>query len=227
MGNKGPRYTLLILGLLLTASGVRAQEAWESERINVNIGGTLSVPVGSTKHLVENNPGLVAGAGYNFSPRHSIIGEFIWNGLNPRNGGLQASRAALQDNSIGGHSNLYAITGNYRFQLQGKVIGAYAIAGGGWYYRTAGLSKPVTAPVNTVCTPAWVWWGFGCVSGSVLPNQTVGQFNSSALGGNAGVGFTFKVADPSYRIYVEPRYHYAPTKNISTQLLDITIGIRY
>jgi hypothetical protein len=206
---------------------VQAQITWESERINANIGATLSVPVGTTAHLVENNPGLVAGMGYNFSPRHSLIGEFMWNGLSPRNGGLQPLRAALQDNSISGHSNLYAVTANYRFQLQGKVFGAYAIAGGGWYYRTAGLSKPVTSPVNTVCAPAWLWWGFTCVSGSVTANQTVGQFNSSALGGNAGIGFTFKVADPSYRVYVEPRYHYAPTKNIITRLVDITIGIRY
>lgn len=230
MKHRKLRFTLMVLGFyafVLSASSVQAQNTWESERINVNIGATLSVPVGSTAHLVENNPGIVAGLGYNFSPRHSVIGEFMWNGLNPRNGALQPIRTALQDNSLSGHSNLYAVTGNYRFQLQGKVFGAYAIVGGGWYYRTAGLSKPVTSGVNTVCAPAWLWWGFTCVSGTVTANQTVGQFNSSTLGGNAGVGFLIKVADPSYRLYFEPRYHYAPTKNVSTRLLDITVGIRY
>lgn len=145
----------------------------------------------------------------------------------PSNRALQPIREALQDNSISGHSNLYAVTGNYRFQLQGKVFGAYAIAGGGWYYRTAGLSKPVTSGVNIICAPAWLWWGCTCISGIVTADETIGHFNSSALGGNAGIGFTIKVADPSCRVYVEPRYHYAPTKNIRTQLMDIAIGIRY
>lgn len=223
-------FAIVVLGCyasLLPGTHAQGQEAWESERVNVSMGGTLAVPMGSTTNFVENNPGIVAGAGYNFGRRHSIIGEFLWNGLEPTNQSFQPIRAAAQDNSITGHSNLYAVTGNYRFQLQGKVFGVYAIAGGGWYYRTAGLSKPVTSGVNTACTPAWLWWGFSCASGIVTPNQTVGQFNSSALGGNGGVGFTFKVAEPSYRIFVEPRYHYAPTKGSITRLLNITVGIRY
>ncbi len=96
MKHKRLRFTHVILGFcasVLLASSVQAQITWESERINANIGATLSVPVGSTAHPVENNPGLVAGMGYNFSPRHSLIGEFMWNGLNPRNGGLQPIRA--------------------------------------------------------------------------------------------------------------------------------------
>lgn len=61
----------------------------------------------------------------------------------------------------------------------------------------------------------------------VIPNQTIGSYNSSVFGGNIGVGFTIKVGDPSYRVYFEPRYQYAPTKNIATHLLEICVGIRY
>jgi hypothetical protein len=61
----------------------------------------------------------------------------------------------------------------------------------------------------------------------VTPNQTRGSYDSSVFGGNAGVGFTIKVADPSYRLYIEPRYHYAPTKNVTTSLIEVTVGIRY
>jgi len=45
--------------------------------------------------------------------------------------------------------------------------------------------------------------------------------------GNVGAGFTIKVGEPSYRVYIEPRYHYAPTQNVSTHLLEMTLGIRY
>ena len=72
-----------------------------------------------------------------------------------------------------------------------------------------------------------MWWGFTCTSGMVTPNQTVKGYDSSVLGGNVGGGLTIKIGDPSYRVYVEPRYHYAPTKNVTTRLMVITLGIRY
>ena len=66
-----------------------------------------------------------------------------------------------------------------------------------------------------------------CASGMVTPNQTVKSYDSSVFGGNVGAGFNIKVGDPSYRVYIEPRYHYAPTKNVTTRLMVITLGIRY
>jgi hypothetical protein len=216
---------ILCSWMLLVCNSLHAQE--ESEKINSNLGGALSLPVGPTGRVVHTSWGLTAGAGYNLNAHHSVIGEFMWSALYPSDGGLQPIRAALQDNSISGHSNLYALTGNYRYQLQGKKFGAYFIGGGGWYYRTAGLSKQVTSGTSTACTTSWLWWGFTCVSGTVTANQTIRTNDSSAFGGNTGVGLTIKVADPSYRVYIEPRYHYAPTKNVTTQLLEVTVGIRY
>lgn len=68
---------------------------------------------------------------------------------------------------------------------------------------------------GTACAPAWVWWGFSSVSGTVTANQTLSSYTSSVFPGNVGIGLMRKVADPSYRIYIEPRYHYAPTKNVT------------
>jgi len=53
------------------------------------------------------------------------------------------------------------------------------------------------------------------------------SYDSSVFGGNVAAGFNIKVVDPSYRVYIEPRYHYAPTKNVTTRLMVITLGIRY
>jgi hypothetical protein len=66
-----------------------------------------------------------------------------------------------------------------------------------------------------------------CASGMVTPNQTVKSYGSSVFGGNVAAGFNIKVGDPSYRVYIEPRYHYAPTKNVTTRLTVMTLGIRY
>jgi hypothetical protein len=221
-----PKEILVGISLaLLFSSPLLAQD--DSDKINSNIGGAVSFPLTPTSSFVKTSWGLVGGAGYNFSSHHSVIGEFMWSALYPPGSSLQPIRAASNNDSISGHGNLYALTANYRYEMQGHRLGAYFIGGGGWYYRTLGFSRSATSGNNTVCTPVWLWWGFTCTSGTVAPNQTRGSYDSSVPGGNLGLGFTIKVSDPSYRVYIEPRYHYAPTRNGSTELLQITVGIRY
>lgn len=220
--------TFLWLGLVLAVcSSLHAQDDDESDKINSNLGFSIAAPLNPIAQFTGVRVGLTAGTGYNFTEHHSLIGEFMWDLLSPSSAALQPIRVALQDNSISGHSNLFAVTGNYRYQLQGKLLGAYIIGGGGWYYRTFGLSKQVTSGTGITCAPVWLLSEFTCTSGTVTSNQTIANSNSSVLGANAGVGFTIKVGEPSYRAYFESRYHYAPTGNINTQLINITIGIRY
>jgi hypothetical protein len=72
-----------------------------------------------------------------------------------------------------------------------------------------------------------LWWGFECSSGTVTSNQTLASSTSDSLGVNGGFGVTFKVAEPRYRFYMEARYHYAPNKNVKTEVIPVTIGIRF
>jgi hypothetical protein len=107
------------------------------------------------------------------------------------------------------------------------MFGTYLIGGGGWYFRKNWLSSEVSSGTGTACTPAWLWWGFTCTSGSVTADQTLATSTTNAWGVNAGVGFTVRVGEAPYRLYTEARYHYAPTKNVSTQFIAVTVGIRY
>jgi hypothetical protein len=207
----------------LTCSTVHAQGDYE--KMNAHVGVTLSVPLNQTANYVHTGWGVVTGAGYNFSAHHSIIGEFMWNRFHATEGALQPLRAQAQN--LDGHSNLYALTGNYRYESLGKRFGYYFIAGGGLYYRTTNPSERVTSGTGTTCTPTWLWWGFKCVSGTVVPNQEIGSAGSNAFGGNGGIGFTARVGEAPYRLYVEGRYHYAPNKSISTKLATVSVGIRY
>jgi hypothetical protein len=211
--------------VLAVCSTLHAQD--DSEKINSNLGFSVGSPLNPIGQFTKVGVGLTAGIGYNLNEHHSFIGEFMWNYLPSSNAALQPIRVALQDNSINGHSDLLAGTANYRYQLQRRALGAYVIGGGGWYYRTFSLSKRVTSSTGITCTDFWRYWGFTCTSGTVTSEQTIGGYHSNVLGANAGVGFTIKVGEPSYRAYVESRYHYAPTKNINTQLINVTIGIRY
>jgi hypothetical protein len=197
-------------------------------KINSNLAMVLNIPVSSTAKVAGTGWGATGGIGYNFSPRNAVIGEFLWNRMYPSGAVLQPLQtAASSSSSLSGNSNLYALTGNYRYEMRGRMVGTYFIGGGGWYFRKNWLSRDVTAGSGTICTPAWLWWGFTCTSGTVAANQTLATSTTNAWGLNAGVGFTLRVGEAPYRLYTEARYHYAPTKNVSTQFIAVTIGIRY
>ena len=151
----------------------------------------------------------------------------MWNHLFVPAGTLAPIRDALQNPDINGSGKLYALTGNYRFELRGMTLGTYLIGGGGLHHRAASLSQAVTTGANITCEPTWEWWGFSCSSGMITGNQTLRGSSSTAFGLNGGFGFTVRVGDAPYRVYVESRYHYAPMQGINTQLITITIGIRY
>jgi len=215
--------------VLISVGNLHAQDRNDETRFNTNLGMTISAPLNPTARFVDIGWGTVYGAGYNFNRRNGVIGEFMWNWLSPTGGALLPIRAAAHAFDINGHGNLIALTANYRYELRGKVLGTYLIGGGGLYYRNARLNRSVITGTDVVCNPIWFWWGFTCQSGTVTSNETVASSSSSAFGGNAGFGFTARVGepDPPYRVYVETRYHYAPNKHINTQLVVVTVGIRY
>lgn len=220
---------ILLMGFILAATGmlVAQEDAEENPKLNTNLGLPISVPLNPIGRFAGTGIGLVYGAGYNFNRRNAVTAEFLYDWLNPGGGAFTPIRAALQKNDISGHSDLYSLTANYRFELRGKSLGMYFIAGGGLYIRRSKLSKVVQNGTTTSCTSAWLYWGYTCTSGIVTVDQALASASSSTLGANGGIGFTVRVGDAPYRMYVETRYHYAPTRNINTQLVMATFGIRY
>lgn len=192
-----------------------------------SLGMILSAPLNPMGQHAAFGWGIGTGAGYNFDRHHALVGEFMWNSLYSNNDSLQSIRTALQSADVSGHGNLFALTANYRFELRGRELGTYFIGGPGWYYRTVSLSRPVPAGTMIPCSPAWQWWGYNCADGGVVTNLTQVHSNTGALGFNGGVGMTFRVAEPPYRMFVEARYHFAHTGSISTKLIAVTVGIRY
>jgi hypothetical protein len=213
--------------MLLQPLHAQDEEYGEDSRLNTNLAIPFSIPLNPTARFVNFGVGLVVGAGYNITSRHAIVGEFMWNRLHVNDAALLPIRVAAQNFSINGHGDLFALTANYRYELRGRTFGTYFIGGGGLYYRSASITKPVISANTISCTPEWQWWGFTCQSGSVSSDQTLAKSSSGVAGVNGGIGITIKVAEPRYRFYVESRYHYAPNNRINTQLIPITIGIRF
>ena len=197
-------------------------------KLNTNLGIIINAPVSSSAQVLSMGWGMVAGAGYNFNRRNAIVGEFLWNRVYPSSGALIPLQTVIQSRDLHGNSDLYALTADYRFEIRGRSVGTYLIGGGGWYFRNTWLSREVMSGTGNVCAPVWRWFGYTCTSGTVNANQPPVTSSSNVLGANAGIGFTARVGEEGpYRFYTEARYHYAPTKNISTHFIAITIGIRY
>ena len=219
--------SLLVIPLALVQV-LHAQEGCGDEcRLNTNLAMVMNAPVSSSAKVVGLGWGIAGGAGYNFNQRNAIIGEFMWNRVYPSAGALQPLQSALQTKVLKGNTDFYALTANYRFELRGRTVGTYLIGGGGWYFRNTWLSQEVPSGTGNICTPVWRWFGYNCTSGLVNPNQPPVRSILNSLGANAGVGVTARAGEAPYRLYAEARYHYAPTRNISTHFIAITLGIRY
>jgi hypothetical protein len=217
-----------LIFLVIVHCNIYAQDEGDDDpQGNVNLGLPISAPLNPTSRVASIGVGATMGAGYNFTRRHAFVGEFMWNHLAISNGALASIRTAFQNPGINAGGNLVALTGNYRFELRNALHGIYFIGGGGYYFRNSHLSQKVTTGSSITCTPTWLWFGFACESGSVTADQTLGSSSSHSLGVNGGFGFTTRVGEAPYRIYVESRYHYAPGRGVSTQLVAVTVGIRY
>jgi hypothetical protein len=219
--------SLLVLPLAL-ANVLYAQDECNDEcKVNTNIAIVINAPVSSSAQVVGIGWGIVGGAGYNFNQRNALVSEFMWNRVYPTRGALQPLQTVLQSSDLRANTDFYALTANYRFELRGRTLGTYLIGGGGWYFRNTWLSKEVPAGTGNVCTPVWRWFGYSCKSGIVNANQPPVISSLNSLGANGGIGVTARVGESPYRVYAEARYHYAPTRNISTHFIAISLGIRY
>jgi hypothetical protein len=220
---------LAVVVAIALAGSLRAQEEdyGEDSRLNTNLAISLSAPLNPVARFANFGFGTTVGAGVNLSRRNAIVGEFLWNRLFVSSETLAPLRLATQAHDLSGHGNIYGFTANYRFELRGQKFGTYFIGGGGFYYRNASLSKQVVTGTTVACTSPWLFFGFVCSNGTVSSDQTLASSASGALGANGGMGFTVKVGEPRYRLYFEARYHYVPTTRVNTQIIPITMGIRF
>jgi hypothetical protein len=220
------KLSLLACVCLLTAPrALRAQEGNDNPSVTSSAAVVGSAPLGPISQFASAGVGLDFSGGYNFTRRHALITEFMWNWLYASGSALRPVRDVLQSNKVGGHGNLITFTLEYKYELRGRYFGTYLIGGGGYYHRNAQLTKQIPSGTPIPCQPVWVWWGYTC---GTTTSATLASSSSDTVGVNGGIGFTIRAGDEApYRWYVESRYHYAPTRNVNTQLLTLSVGIRY
>lgn len=214
---------LFLSTIVLSAAGLMPMYGADFDKFNFNIGGGVTTPLNPTANYVGLSGNFAVGAGYNVNKHNSIIGEFQWNGL-PPNQVIQLPGLPF------GNINLYSITANYRAhtdRIGHSPFGVYMIAGGGWYYRHISIDRNYFVPGGTVCSPVFIWWGFGCETGSFIDTETIASKGNSAGGLNGGGGFTIRLSDTGWKFYVESRYNYAFSSRVATTFIPVTFGFRF
>lgn len=174
-------------------------------------GGGFTAPAGGTSNVINFGYNLMGGVGLKESRYLSTIGEFSYN----HNSLTQAEldRQIVPD----GHRTILAVTVEQKFNLSAGPTHAYLIGGGGYYHQTTTFTEP-GAPLQ--CDP------FGnCIGGGDI---ILGQFSTDQGGFNAGAGIEHRFSPYSNaKLFVESRYTYLATPAHATQIIPVTIGVRF
>lgn len=180
-------------------------------------GAGYTKPVNGMNNRVKGGYNLNGGLGVNVGPYLTFMGEYTFmdNGF---------SDEFLTRNSLpGGSTRMHAVTINPILRLAGdRRVSPYITGGFGWYRRTVEITQPTTQLV-TIFDPFW-----GAFYPAEVPvNQVLSSYTVNKGGWNGGVGLDFKFRDSRAKLFAEARYHYIKTRSIATELLPITVGVRW
>lgn len=205
-----PKLALLAVAL---APAAMAEWGWLAGKV----GAGYTQPVGEINSRINGGVNLNGGLGVNLGPYLSVMGEYTYMNNNLSDG-------FKQRNSIpGGSLRIHSFTINPVLRLAGdRAVSPYITGGYGWYRRTVEITEPTTAQV-TIFDPFW-----GVFYPALVPaNQVVGFYTVDKGGWNAGAGFDFKFGNSRAKLFAEARYHRIATRPVVTEVMPITVGVRW
>ena len=222
------------LMILVAAAPARAQD----KTVFVNIGGGFTVPVSDVSERFGTGGGF--NIGMIVEPRSTpLFGfqvEYSYNGLNgedkfiplaPTPFDLATGQALIES-----HHAMHYLNFNGILKMPGdSLVKAYAIGGGGSYFRSVSLTTPDVG-YTTYCDPYW----YVCYPAAVEVDRIIGDRGEWDPGINVGGGVTFRLGDAA-QFYVESRWHYiwgpeftdgdGVTRNANGQYFPVTFGFKF
>jgi hypothetical protein len=192
-----------------------------SKKYEFFAGVGLSQPVGNTYHYLNPSYAFQVGAGRNFNSHVGVDVQFDYDhfGFNKRtldnqynlynaliseyNATAPAADQISSLTSLDGSSHVWSFTIDPKYNLySSEGIGAYVVAGGGFYHKVADFTVPT---VEEYYDP---YYG----PEEYEANATFDHYFSNAPGINGGFGLTYKFSRFSgEQLYAEARYVYVFT----------------
>ena len=218
---------LLLVGLTTLGAQLNAQTNstnTDYRKWTIVAGAGPSIPVGRISNSLSTGWNITGGAGYYFTKNFAVIPEFTYTGLGVQNSFIQSLGAP------GANSHIWAWTLNpeVRFRTS-KRLGFYLIGGPGYYRRILNLTQPtLVSGYGSGYFGYYSYYSYYGYYPTTYPsNQTISTVERVGWGGNAGVGFTYKLGWAGAKLFGEVRYHYASTYPRKTQFIPITFGISW
>jgi hypothetical protein len=171
-------------------------------------------PIGSR---LDNGWNVSAGAGV--TGRYAgLMLDFMYNdyGIN--------HNALNQFGAPDGSARIWAFTLDpvIHFSPRNEApVDFYITGGGGIYHRTVEFTQPSIATV-TGFDP---WFGFFPVN--VPTNQILGSYGVYKAGVDGGAGLSFKLGQSHVKLFAEARFHHMFTNRVDTNIVPVTIGLRW
>lgn len=216
------------------------------------VGGGLTAPIGNDANggftsligdgqrygTITYGGNLMFGAGWHFTKRFTLLGEFSYNDnkipgrtLSAVYNGGAASYQAAGITQLGGnvHTFGYTAEGLYTyFEKDGSPFSGYVIGGGGFYHKSTNFTTPVQQ-----CNYFYGYCGY--------VSQTISSFADNAGGVNFGTGIAVRPFGQysRARLFAEARYVFVDTPRYNATkpgaayhtgtegLIPITIGLRF
>jgi hypothetical protein len=179
---------------------------------------------------------FLVGAGWNFSKRFALLGEYSWNTNKIPGRTLSAvynegGFAADDLYSIGGNVHTQGITAEpvfYYYNSDKHNYAGYVIGGGGYYHKSTNFTAPVEEET---------------FYGDYIVTETFSTYTNNSIGFNLGTGISFKPFGPDSRakLFAEARYVFVDSPretaaDISNQnilntgteeYIPVTVGLRF
>jgi hypothetical protein len=212
-------FAVLVLTATCFAQGTASGSTYyEGDRgFTAHVGGGYAPLIGPISGSLENGWNVQAGGGYMFTPQWGIVGDYHYFGLGVPDRVLNS--LAVPD----GNAWVHSITVGPEVRLApDSKIDPYLIGEVGWYRRTVEFTRPSVAAV-TVFDP---FLGF-FVPVLVPANTVLGTSTRDGFGGNVGGGVAVRIKDGHAKVFAEARYHHAMHDRKDTQILPVTVGIRW
>ena len=203
--------------------------------VHLNIGGGFTMPLSDVSDRFGTGGGFAIGMIVEPQSNIGLQFEYGYNALDGSSFDVPFATAPglalLTNGTIESHHSMHYLNGNAIFS-SGKesLFNAYAIGGGGMYYRTVSLTSPDLG-FTTFCDP----FLFVCEPEVVEVDRVLGDRNSWDPGINVGGGVTFNLGTEAV-FYVETRWHHiwgtftdagGVEHEANGQYLPVTFGFRF
>jgi opacity protein-like surface antigen len=187
------------------------------EHITFDVGGGFSFPTGQLGNRVQTGFSLVASGGPRFNPRFSVGLDFAIHYFNLNN---FLGTPVNQVNSLGSMVRMWSLTVNPTYQFwKEENVSSYVTGGYGIYNRD--LQLPTASGVLAVgaCDAFWNVCAVNSQASAISDD-----LNTYKGGFNVGGGVNF---GSHTKFFVEARYHHMFTTHSPTELIPLTVGVRW